>query len=89
MVTGLVVGNTSLVCQHGLYHRHGIWTNGNPLHAPTPLLLFQIGIISVVSNLLHFALQPLGQLRMTSQLLVRLPSFLPIPAIAPQPRFVR
>lgn len=71
--TGLVAGNTSLVCQHGLNVRHSIWTNGNPLDAPTSLLLFQMSVISVVSKLLHYALQPLGQLSITCQLLVSFP----------------
>ncbi|KAK9283525.1 hypothetical protein L1049_011772 [Liquidambar formosana] len=65
----LVMANMTLVCENpNNIQSKGIWSQSNPLNFSTPLLLCQISIISIISQLIGFCLKPLGQSSIVSQI---------------------
>ncbi|KAL3521270.1 hypothetical protein ACH5RR_019419 [Cinchona calisaya] len=67
--TVIVRGNETFVC----YDPHkissnGFWTDQNPLHFSTPLLLLQLSLVSLTSMLIDICIKPLGQSTIISQI---------------------
>jgi hypothetical protein len=69
MQIGIV--NSTILCHspYGITHK-SIWELGNPLTSPTPLLLLQVSMITVVIQFFDACLKPLGQTSLVSQILV-------------------
>ncbi|CAL5202999.1 unnamed protein product [Lathyrus oleraceus] len=62
--------NSTLICSSPYRNSHkSVWMLGNPLASPTPLLLLQVSLITVVSQLVDACLKPLGQTTLVSQIL--------------------
>ncbi|KAK2388120.1 cation/H antiporter [Trifolium repens] len=68
MQIGIV--NSTILCHspYGITHK-SIWELGNPLTSPTPLLLLQVSMITVVIQFFDACLKPLGQTSLVSQIL--------------------
>ncbi|XP_045800873.1 cation/H(+) antiporter 15-like [Trifolium pratense] len=62
--------NSTILCHspYGITHK-SVWELGNPLTSPTPLLLLQISMITVVIQFFDACLRPLGQTSLVSQIL--------------------
>ncbi|KAK6932950.1 Cation/H+ exchanger [Dillenia turbinata] len=71
--------NRTFVCQDRYAISHmgtAIWSGCHPLDYATPLLLTQLTLITVMSNLVNFCLKPLAQSSMVSQILLHSLEFL-------------
>ncbi|CAL8126123.1 unnamed protein product [Prunus armeniaca] len=64
------VDNVTLVCQdpHSSIASGGVWRHRSPLRSATSLLLMQLSVIGVVSQLINLCLKPMGQSTIVSQI---------------------
>lgn len=70
------IDNVTLVCQnpHSSITSRGLFRHENPLASSTSLLLVQLSIITLVSQLINLCFKPLGQSTLVSQMFVRFQS---------------
>ncbi|XP_050156015.1 cation/H(+) antiporter 15-like [Malus sylvestris] len=64
------IDNVTLVCQnpYGSIASRGVFRHENPLASSTSLLLVQLSIITLVSQLINLCFKPLGQSTLVSQM---------------------
>lgn len=73
VVHGDSLGDNSIYCYRAMLTTStGIWLGDNPLHFSLPILLYQIILIFLLSNLTHLLLRRFGQPLIVSQVVVRL-----------------